>query len=552
MQYAIANLQKVYTLVQCHFHHGSEHTVAGKQYAFETHCVHSMDSTDTSQRYGVFGVFYDVGSTSTFLQQFEDELPSHVDSVSERRLSEVSFNLYGEPMDAVSKRRLASTPVVSSYVGPVDFSLLHSGIDLTKFYSYDGSFTTPPCTEAVDFYIYMQPQQLTLQQLTKFQNAMGWNTAGGNFRPPQAVNERTIFGCTELPQEVEDVPWYPYDADNWAANVGVASHPVCKGGSEQSPIDFQSCSMPSQRAAIGVSWANQPVDLVNNGHTVQLTAKGAEPGKMVAGGKTYTLVQCHFHWGSEHTVGGVQYPFEAHCVHTMDSNDVASHYGVFGTFYTRGTSTNAFLGNFVAELPHAARRLRSSPSDVSFDLFGNPVAGAKRKLAGGVATSDWHGPLDFKGLYGSNARTNYWDYAGSFTTPPCTEAVDFYIMMDPQVMSSAQLRAFQAAIGWETSGGNFRPPQRLGSRVVAGCDRLDSTLSMVEDAVDNSLPSNMKSIIADEVHSSMKAVLDAEQGQHTGMLVGATVLGAFTLGSVGVMGGVLVMLFKSASARTLV
>eukprot|EP00421_Protoceratium_reticulatum_P034666 CAMPEP_0168471666 /NCGR_PEP_ID=MMETSP0228-20121227/59401_1 /TAXON_ID=133427 /ORGANISM="Protoceratium reticulatum, Strain CCCM 535 (=CCMP 1889)" /LENGTH=44 /DNA_ID= /DNA_START= /DNA_END= /DNA_ORIENTATION= len=43
--------------------------------------------------------------------------------------------------------------------------------------------------------------------------------------------------------------------------------------------------------------------------------------------------------------------------------------------------------------------------------------------------SSFTGPLDFTKLYGTNTLMHYWDYSGSFTTPPCTEAVDFYIMM---------------------------------------------------------------------------------------------------------------------------
>jgi len=64
---------------------------------------------------------------------------------------------------------------------------------------------------------------------------------------------------------------------------------------------------------------------------------------------------------------------------------------------------------------------------------------------------------------------HYWNYEGSFTTPPCTEAVTFYIMMDKAPISQAQLDKFKLAIGWEGAAGNFRPPQPLEGRTVAGC-----------------------------------------------------------------------------------
>ena len=135
---------------------------------------------------------------------------------------------------------------------------------------------------------------------------------------------------------------------------------------------------------------------------------------------------------------------------------------------------NAWLKNFEDQLPaKAARRLSSEPSAAAgFDLFGNPMDATERRLAEGTTTSAYTGPLDYKGLYGGDARTKFWDYRGSFTTPPCTEAVDFYIMMEPQTMTQAQLDKFKTAIGWGYAPpfGNFRPPQPLNGRVVSGCD----------------------------------------------------------------------------------
>eukprot|EP00420_Gonyaulax_spinifera_P031868 CAMPEP_0197870628 /NCGR_PEP_ID=MMETSP1439-20131203/1238_1 /TAXON_ID=66791 /ORGANISM="Gonyaulax spinifera, Strain CCMP409" /LENGTH=3111 /DNA_ID=CAMNT_0043489523 /DNA_START=82 /DNA_END=9417 /DNA_ORIENTATION=+ len=471
MTYAIAGTTKAYTLVQCHFHFGSEHEVGGVQYPFETHCVHTLDGSDSNQRYGVFGIMYEVGfKTDQFVAQFEDSLPSHSSSSTKRRLDEkaVSFDLFGNPMDSQTKRRLA-TNVVSSYTGPVDFKQLYNDIDLQYYWSYDGSFTTPPCTEAVDFYIYMSKGCITQVQLDKFHNAIGWKNAGGNFRPVQALNTRTIYGCTATPGPVADKAWYPYTSENWASSVGVNSNQLCKTGSEQSPIDFVTCTTPEDSTAITTTWASQNVELLNNGHTVQLTAKGADPGKMSAGGKTYTLVQCHFHWGSEHTVGGHQYEFEAHCVHSQDSAGQSPHYGVFGQFFEVGSTPHTFLSSFEDHLPSQPTR-RLAASNVSFDLFGNPMDGTtKRRLAANNKVSSFTGPIDFKTLYGNNALKHYWSYGGSFTTPPCTEAVDFYILMDVATMTQAQLDKFKTAIGWSSAQGNFRPPQPLHSRVVSGC-----------------------------------------------------------------------------------
>jgi len=115
------------------------------------------------------------------------------------------LNLFGHPIiNGSGGRRLAASFTTSSFTGPLDMQALYAGVDKTKFWDYEGSFTTPPCTEAVDFYIMMGRAGMTMAQLNKFKAAIGWDTltANGNFRPPQPINGRAVSGCNsiELPQ----------------------------------------------------------------------------------------------------------------------------------------------------------------------------------------------------------------------------------------------------------------------------------------------------------------------------------------------------------------
>merc|ERR1712032_1122150 len=348
----------------------------------------------------------------------------------------------------------------------------------------------------------MEPAPMTQVQLNKFKTAIGWITAGGNFRPPQAIGSRVVDGCSPYAH------WYPYSASAWATSVSGASQ-TCASGSRQSPINFPRCLSNESRPEIAITWISQAVKLINTGYTVQLNAMGENPGRMVAEGIVYTLVQCHWHWGSEHIVDGKQYPFEVHCVHTQNDPPMvtskssaskstskstaskSSAYGVFGMFYEVSLVPDTFLMHFEDHLPTDAtsqttRRLGAS--DTSFSLLGDPLEEITGRRLGSYSTSIYSGPLDFSQLCRIDRR-EYWSYKGSLTTPGCLEAVAFYILMPSQSISQSQLDKFKNAIGWKLVGGNFRPPQPLGSRTVKGCSMEPTLKNMIQSAVDTEVQS---------------------------------------------------------------
>jgi carbonic anhydrase len=53
------------------------------------------------------------------------------------------------------------------------------------FYNYEGSLTTPPCTEGVDFYILKTPLEISKKQISEFPFKR-------NARPVQPANGRAI------------------------------------------------------------------------------------------------------------------------------------------------------------------------------------------------------------------------------------------------------------------------------------------------------------------------------------------------------------------------
>ena len=66
------------------------------------------------------------------------------------------------------------------------------------------------------------------------------------------------------------------------------------------------------------------------------------------------------------------------------------------------------------------------------------------------------------------ADRTFFTYAGSLTTPPCTEGITWYVLKTPVEMSETQIAAYTKLAHL---GHTNRPIQSLGGRVV----QVDST-----------------------------------------------------------------------------
>ena len=95
---------------------------------------------------------------------------------------------------------------------------------------------------------------------------------------------------------------------------------VCTTGKEQSPIDIVN---PKKETlpAIDFSYHASPLKVVNNGHTIQVDY--AVGSSIVRDGKTYELVQFHFHHLSENAIKGQHTPMELHLVHKDKDGNLA-------------------------------------------------------------------------------------------------------------------------------------------------------------------------------------------------------------------------------------
>ena len=53
-------------------------------------------------------------------------------------------------------------------IGELNLGGFLDTVDLSEFYNYDGSFTTPPCTEGINWFVVKDVQKISQAQLTSF------------------------------------------------------------------------------------------------------------------------------------------------------------------------------------------------------------------------------------------------------------------------------------------------------------------------------------------------------------------------------------------------
>lgn len=143
-----------YPLIQYHFHAPSEHVIGDKTFPAELHFVHVRDDG----RIAVLGIFLEEGSTNPIIQTILDNMPYNP--------SEHNQN-------------------TGILINPKWLLPRHA----SRFYTYAGSLTTPPCNEGVSWYVLDEPIMLSAAQLSQLQSFYQ-----DNARLPQNLNGRMVTG----------------------------------------------------------------------------------------------------------------------------------------------------------------------------------------------------------------------------------------------------------------------------------------------------------------------------------------------------------------------
>lgn len=197
---------------------------------------------------------------------------------------------------------------------------------------------------------------------------------------------------------------------------------VCQSGREQSPININR-SLRSSSKAIHFWYSSTPDNIVNNGHTIQVNMK--EGSRITVNGKTYQLLQFHFHSPSEHEINGKHAAMVIHFVHKAEDGQL----GVVGLLLDEGGS-NRVISQLWQYLPKQHGDEAPLPS-----------------------------MIDIKRLLPVNRA--YYTYAGSLTTPPCSEGVNWMVLKGRVSVSRQQIRQFTKLFPH-----SIRPIQPINHRTV--------------------------------------------------------------------------------------
>ena len=140
-----------FSLLQFHFHTPSEHFIKNDAFPLELHLVHRSESGQLA----VVGVMLEQGKANPLIAKIWEQIPEVGKSSS---LKDRLINA----QDLLPKNR--------------------------SYYSYEGSLTTPPCSEGVKWNVMTEPMTVSAEQIDKFTSIYQVDA-----RPVQAVYDRKVY-----------------------------------------------------------------------------------------------------------------------------------------------------------------------------------------------------------------------------------------------------------------------------------------------------------------------------------------------------------------------
>lgn len=141
-----------YNLLQVHWHTPSENHIEGRSFPMEAHFVHADDAGNLA----VIAVMYTKGQENTAIAPVWAQMPSKAGETSKASTSVSAMNMLPKNKD---------------------------------YYRFNGSLTTPPCSEGVYWMVMKDSVEASAGQIEKFHSTFHHDTN----RPVQALNARPVL-----------------------------------------------------------------------------------------------------------------------------------------------------------------------------------------------------------------------------------------------------------------------------------------------------------------------------------------------------------------------
>ncbi|PHS69300.1 MAG: carbonic anhydrase [Methylophaga sp.] len=230
--------------------------------------------------------------------------------------------------------------------------------------------------------------------------------------------------------------------DNWASLT--ADNFACSG-KNQSPVNLTGF-IEADLEPIMFNYQPGGHEVINNGHTIQVNYEKGSSINLT--GKTFNLLQVHFHAPSENHINGQSYPLEAHLVHADEQGNLA----VVAVMFEQGVpnkglevQTDKYGSRQVIAVASANKWLKNIWSVMP------SKAGETQKLLTMVNVAD---------ILPTNQ--DYYRFNGSLTTPPCSEGVQWLVMKKVMTVQQQQIDPFVEVLHEP----NNRPLQPINSRTI--------------------------------------------------------------------------------------
>ena len=220
-------------------------------------------------------------------------------------------------------------------------------------------------------------------------------------------------------------PSWSYAGESGPNHWGdIEGNEQCNIGKEQSPINITKAVQSSDDAP-KPNYLPSDIEIENNGHTIVYTPQNGN-NTTIIDGESYTLKQFHYHIPSEHQISGVNYPGEIHFVNANKKGELAVIGVMLNPTAVNNTNLQPLLINSFNDT--STHKTILNAFELSTLLPENPT---------------------------------FYNYAGSLTTPPCSEHVKWFVATKPLSISQQEIQLMK-----QLYNGNNRPIRPIGNRDV--------------------------------------------------------------------------------------